>query len=283
MVAQLIDGKKLAEQQLDILQNQSISFFKARNRPPSLAVILVGDDPASHIYVKNKRIACERIGIHSEYIPLPSSIPEEKLIHMIKELNTNPKIDGILLQVPMPPHIEADKVLACIDPSKDVDGFHPLNMGLLAQGRPRLRPCTPLGIIKMLESLPITLKGKHAVIIGASNIVGKPLIFELLMSGITVTTCHRSTTDISIHIKQADILISAAGSPNLIRGEWIKEGAIVIDVGMNRLADGSLTGDVDFESAKLRAAWITPVPGGVGPMTVCMLLHNTLLAAHSRG
>lgn len=278
MAAKLINGKILAEQHMEILRAQVLLHIKEKNRAPALAVILVGNDPASHIYVNNKRRACENIGIRSIYLPLPETVSEVELIQVIQTLNQDAKIDGILLQVPLPKHIETDKVLACIIPSKDVDGFHPLNMGLLALGKPHLRPCTPFGIIKMLESIPVSLRGKHAVIVGASNIVGKPLFFELLMKGITVTLCHRATIDISAHIAKADIVISAAGSVHLIRGEWIKEHAIVIDVGMNRLPDGSLTGDVEFEAARQRAAWITPVPGGVGPMTVCMLLQNTLLA-----
>lgn len=278
MVAKLINGKTLAEQHMEILRAQVLTHIKEKNRAPALAVILVGNDPASHIYVSNKRRACEHIGIRSVYVPLPETVSEIELIQTIQALNQDAEIDGVLLQVPLPAHIETDKMLACIAPSKDVDGFHPLNMGLLALGKPHLRPCTPFGIIKILESIPVSLRGKHAVIIGASNIVGKPLFFELLMKGITVTLCHRATIDISTHITKADIVISAAGSAHLIRGEWIKDNAIVIDVGMNRLPDGTLTGDVEFEAAKQRAAWITPVPGGVGPMTVCMLLHNTVLA-----
>jgi len=279
MPAQLIDGKTIAAQlkseMKDIVREQ-----RAKGMPqPGLAVILVGEDPASSIYVRNKRQACEEVGILSIYHHLPATIEENKLIELIETLNQDQKINGILLQLPLPHHIDAEKVLECIDPRKDVDGFHAYNLGRLAQRRPLLRPCTPQGVIILLDHIKQVYKGKHAVIVGASNIVGRPMALELLIAGATVTICHRFTKHLDEFAKQADILVSAVGKPGLIHGEWVKDGATVVDVGITRLPDGSLTGDVEFEVAKQHAAWITPVPGGVGPMTVAVLLRNTLVAA----
>lgn len=279
MAAKLIDGKALATSLNSHFSTIVQRAVKAGHRTPGLAVILVGDDPASEIYVKNKRLASAQIGIESFYHALPASIQQSELIHLIHELNHNEAVDGILLQLPLPKHLDAECILEAISPHKDVDGFHPYNLGRLAQRRPLLRPCTPLGIMALLNHIQQPYQGKHAVIIGASNIVGRPMALELLIAGATPTICHRKSGDLSYYVKQADILVSAAGQPGLIKGEWIKEGATVIDVGINRLPNGKLIGDVDFETAAQRAAWITPVPGGVGPMTVAMLMQNTLTAA----
>jgi len=279
MTAKLIDGKAIAAQlkaEISVTIQEKVA---SGHRQPGLAVILVGDDPASSIYVRNKRETCEQVGIQSFYHALPNDISEKKLTALINELNRDTDIDAILLQLPLPKHIHANKILEHIDPYKDVDGFHPYNFGRLAQRRPLLRPCTPYGIMLLLDHIQQKYKGSHAVIIGASNIVGRPMALELLIAGATVTVCHRFTHDLSYYVKQADILISAVGKPGLIKGEWVKNGSTVIDVGITRLANGTITGDVEFEAAKERAAWITPVPGGVGPMTVAVLLRNTLVAA----
>lgn len=280
MTAQLLNGKALAnsikEEMRDLVKNK----MAAGMRQPGLAVVLVGADPASSIYVRNKTEACEMVGIRSFHHALEPDISEESLIQLIHQLNQNHDIDGILVQLPLPEHIDADKVLEAIAPTKDVDGFHAYNLGRLAQRRPLLQPCTPLGVMTMLDHIKQEYKGKHAVVVGASNIVGRPMALELLIAGATVTVCHRFTYDLENFVKQADILVSAVGKPGLIKGEWIKPGATVVDVGITRLPDGTLTGDVEFKTAAERAAWITPVPGGVGPMTVAMLLRNTLSAAH---
>ena len=232
--------------------------------------------------MRNKRKACEEVGIRSVAHDLAHSTSEIALLALIDELNRDPEIDGILVQLPLPDQILSTAVIEKIDPAKDVDGFHPYNVGRLAQRIPLIRPCTPYGVIKLLESIGAPLKGQHAVIIGASNIVGRPMSLELLLMGATTTVCHRFTSDLRAHVSRADILIVAAGKPGLVPGEWIKPGAVVIDVGMNRLDNGRLVGDVQFEEARERAGWITPVPGGVGPMTVAMLMHNTLEAYHRR-
>ncbi|OGT58286.1 MAG: bifunctional methylenetetrahydrofolate dehydrogenase/methenyltetrahydrofolate cyclohydrolase [Gammaproteobacteria bacterium RIFCSPHIGHO2_12_FULL_43_28] len=279
MTAKLIDGKTYASALKDKIAATIAAHMAKGAAQPGLAVILVGDDHASTVYVRNKREACEKVGIYSVYHHLPASITEEKLVKLIKTLNQDNAIDGILLQLPLPSHIDEYAALEHIDPRKDVDGFHAYNLGRLAQRRPLLRPCTPFGVMQLLDHIKQTYKGKHAVIVGASNIVGRPMALELLIAGTTVTICHRFTKDLAHYVKQADILVSAVGKPNLIKGEWIKPGATVIDVGINRLPDGTLTGDVEFTIAKERAAWITPVPGGVGPMTVAVLMQNTLTAA----
>lgn len=279
MTAQIIDGKAIASQiKTDIRDTINHHLALGKHRP-GLAVILVGKDPASEVYVRNKRESCEQVGIISHFHHLPENTQEQELTELILNLNQDPKINGILLQLPLPKHIDANRILELIDIHKDVDGFHPYNIGRLAERRPLLRPCTPRGIMVLLDSIKQTYKGKHAVIVGASNIVGRPLMLELLIAGATTTICHRFTYDLPYFVQQADLLISAVGKPQLIKGEWIKEGATVIDVGITRLADGSLTGDIEFAKACERAAWITPVPGGVGPMTVAMLLHNTMIAA----
>jgi len=277
--ARLIDGKAIAASLLAEIRSK-INHRKAEGlRAPSLAVILVGDDPASAIYVRNKREACQQTGITSLYHELPATIQEKQLIELLKALNHDENVDGILLQLPLPELLSTSRMLEHILPHKDVDGFHPYNIGRLAQRRPALRPCTPLGVMKLLEHTGETFKNRHAVVVGASNIVGRPMALELLTAGATVTVCHRFTKDLAPFVRGADLLVSAAGKPGIIKGEWIKPGATVIDVGISRLADGTLAGDVQFEAAAKRAAWITPVPGGVGPMTVAMLLENTLMAA----
>lgn len=280
MTAQLIDGKAVAaalKEEMRVLVNTQMS---AGMRQPGLAVVLVGEDPASTIYVRNKTEACAQVGIQSTHHQLSADISEQDLINLIIKLNNDKNIDGILVQLPLPRHIDAEKVLETIDPHKDVDGFHAYNLGRLAQRRPLLRPCTPLGVMILLDHIHQIYKGKHAVVVGASNIVGRPMALELLIAGATVTVCHRFTGDLSYFVKQADIMVAAVGKPGIIKGEWIKEGATVIDVGITRMPDGKLTGDVEFAAAKERAAWITPVPGGVGPMTVAVLMRNTLSAAH---
>lgn len=279
MTAQLIDGKAIAQQLKSQLKEQITTYRSQGHRAPGLAVILVGEDPASGIYVRNKREACEAIGIRSFYHHLPIDTQEAALINLIHQLNQDQTVDGILLQLPLPKGLDAEKIIDQIDPVKDVDGFHAYNLGRLAQRRPLLRPCTPQGVMVLLDHINQQYKGKHAVIVGASNIVGRPMALELLIAGSTVTICHRFTSDLSYFVKQADILISAVGKPNLIQGEWIKPGSTVIDVGISRLPDGQITGDIEFKAAQQCAAWITPVPGGVGPMTVAILMRNTLIAA----
>lgn len=279
MKSNIIDGKSIAATLRSELSETIANQRSQGVRNPGLAVILVGQDTASEIYVRNKREACKEVGIESFYYPLSDTISEKKLIDLITELNLNDSIDGILLQLPLPGHIDSGNVIEHIDPHKDVDGFHPYNLGRLVQRRPFLRPCTPAGIMYLLEHIKQTYHQKEAVIVGASNIVGRPIALELLMAGCTITICHKFTKDLAKHVSEADILVSAVGLPNLIKGDWIKEGATVIDVGITRLNDGKIAGDIEFEKAVEKAAWITPVPGGVGPMTVAMLLKNTIMAA----
>ena len=276
--AQTLDGKALAARMRAAMHDESAQLKEKHGRAPGLAVILVGDDPASHVYVKNKKIGCDKAGIASFSYELPVDTSQQHLLGLISELNGDPKIDGILVQLPVPEHIHPDAILSAIDPSKDVDGFHPYNVGCLTVRQPALRSCTPFGCMKLLEETGEDLHGKEAVIVGASNIVGRPMAMELLLAGATVTVCHRFTKNLQSHVERADIVVAAAGKQGLIQGAWIKKGATVIDVGIHRLEDGSLTGDVDFEEASKRAAWITPVPGGVGPMTITMLLANTIQA-----
>lgn len=279
MSAKLINGKEIAAG----VRQQVAAGVEARTqqglRAPGLAVVLVGEDPASHVYVGNKRKACDQAGILSLSYDLPADTSQEALEALIDELNENPTVDGILVQLPLPKHLDADPILVKIRPDKDVDGFHPYNIGRLMQRKPTLRPCTPAGIITLLDSINTPYKGQHAVIVGASNIVGRPMSMELLLKGATTTVCHRFTPNLEKFVGEADILIAAAGKPNLINGQWVKPGATVIDVGINRMDDGKLRGDVDFNAAAERAAYITPVPGGVGPMTIATLLQNTLYAA----
>ncbi|HDY7977284.1 TPA: bifunctional methylenetetrahydrofolate dehydrogenase/methenyltetrahydrofolate cyclohydrolase FolD [Vibrio vulnificus] len=278
MTAQNIDGTLISQ----TVRSEVAARVKARVaaglRAPGLAVVLVGEDPASQVYVGSKRRACEEVDFVSKSFDLPASTSEEELLALIDELNNDAEIDGILVQLPLPAGIDSTHVLESIHPEKDVDGFHPYNVGRLAQRIPKLRSCTPKGIITLLERYNIALRGKHAVIVGASNIVGRPMTLELLLAGCTTTTCHRFTKDLEGHVRQADVLVVAVGKPNFIPGEWVKEGAIVVDVGINRLESGKLIGDVEYNKARERASFITPVPGGVGPMTVASLIENTMLA-----
>ncbi len=282
MTAQIISGKAIAENLLNSIKDRIDARLQASKRAPGLAVILIGGDPASSIYVRNKRLACEKIGIRSIAYDLPATTTEAKLLALIQQLNHDDSIDGILVQAPLPPHIKDEHVIEAISPNKDVDGFHPYNIGRLAVRQPTLRSCTPFGVIKMLQAINVDLMGMDAVVVGVSNHVGRPMGLELLLAGCTVTSCHRHTKNLGQIVASADLVIAAAGKPGLIKGEWIKPGAIVIDIGINRLADGTIAGDVDFAAAKERAGWITPVPGGVGPMTVATLMENTLLSLELR-
>jgi methylenetetrahydrofolate dehydrogenase (NADP+)/methenyltetrahydrofolate cyclohydrolase len=278
MSAQVIDGKTIAINIREAIGLRIRERLAQGKRAPGLAVIQVGEDPASSIYVRNKRNACKEAGIISIEHDLPATTTPSELLALIDALNSDSNVDGILVQLPLPAHIQAHVVIERIDPAKDVDGFHPFTIGRLAQRIPLLRPCTPFGIMKLLEVIGIDPKGQHAVVVGASNIVGRPLALELLLAGATVTVCHKFTPNLQAFVQQADILAVAVGKPELIPGDWIKQGAAVFDVGINRTANGKLIGDVEFKKAAERASWITPVPGGVGPMTVAMLLHNTLTA-----
>ncbi|NVJ61803.1 MAG: bifunctional methylenetetrahydrofolate dehydrogenase/methenyltetrahydrofolate cyclohydrolase FolD [Gammaproteobacteria bacterium] len=280
MTARIIDGKAIAgnlKAELATKVEVRVNEGKAR---PGLAVILVGNDAASSIYVNKKVEACKAIGFNSEKIELPATTSEQELLATIDKLNDDPTIHGVLLQLPIPEHIDSNKMLEHIAPHKDVDGFHAFNLGRLVQRNPLLRSCTPKGIVTLLESLEgVDVRGMDACIIGASNIVGRPMALELLIKGCTVTVCHRFTKDLQAHVSRADLVIAAVGKPGIVNGDWIKPGAIVIDVGINRLEDGSIVGDIEFDKAKENASWITPVPGGVGPMTVATLMENTLIAA----
>ncbi len=276
--ARILDGKALAARMREAIRLEAAELAQRHGRPPGLAVILVGDDPASHVYVKNKKIGCEKAGIRSFSQQLPADTSQQHLLGLISELNGDPKVDGILVQLPLPARINQETIIEAIDPGKDVDGFHPYNLGRLAARQPALRSCTPYGCMKLIAETGMDLHGRECVIVGASNIVGRPMALELLLAGATVTVAHKFTRDLQAHIERAEVVVAAAGKQGLIRGEWIKRGAIVIDVGIHRREDGVLTGDVEFESASRRAGWITPVPGGVGPMTITMLLANTVQA-----
>ncbi|SFX07725.1 bifunctional methylenetetrahydrofolate dehydrogenase/methenyltetrahydrofolate cyclohydrolase FolD [Marinospirillum alkaliphilum] len=278
MSAQLIDGKQAALDIRNTLAEQVRRRLADGKSAPALAVILVGADPASEVYVRNKHLACEKAGIISHSHTLPAETTQQQLEVLIDQLNAQPDVHGILLQLPLPAHLDATPLLERIRPEKDVDGFHPYNLGRLAQRQPQLRPCTPKGVMTLLKQLGINLKGLKATVVGASNIVGRPMALELLLAGCTVTVTHRFTRDLAAELADADLVVVGVGKPGLVKGEWIKPGAIVIDVGINRLADGSLVGDVEYQAASERAAWITPVPGGVGPMTVASLIENTLQA-----
>ena len=279
MAAQLIDGKKISQQRIEAVA-QAVKARQGKGlHTPCLAVVLVGDDPASAVYVRNKKLACQKSGIESRSYELPSETTQDDLLKLVDELNGDPAVDGILVQLPLPAHIDSQAVLERIVPHKDVDGFHPYNVGRLVVKMPLMRPCTPKGVMTLLEAYGIDPKGKKAVIVGASNIVGRPQALELLLSRATVTICHSATQNLADEVAAADILVVGVGIPNFVKGEWVKPGAVVIDVGINRLDDGSLCGDVEFDVAKERASMITPVPGGVGPMTIATLLENTLHAA----
>ena len=282
MPARLIDGKRIATAVKAEVRAEIDAALARGLRRPGLAVVMVGDNPASAIYVRNKRRACEEAGVLSVAHDLPQSTSERELLTLIDELNGDPRIDGILVQLPLPDQVRQGAVIDRIDPKKDVDGFHPYNLGRLAQRNPLIRPCTPYGVIRMLDAEGLSVRGLDAVVIGASNIVGRPMSLELLLMGATTTVCHRFTRNLEEQVRRAELLVVAVGKPGIVRGEWIREGAIVVDVGMNRLGNGHLVGDVEFEGARERAAWITPVPGGVGPMTVAMLMRNTLEASLRR-
>jgi methylenetetrahydrofolate dehydrogenase (NADP+)/methenyltetrahydrofolate cyclohydrolase len=281
MSAQILDGKATAATLRNDIRIAVEKRVNAGKRPPGLAVVLIGADPASQVYVGSKRRGCEEVGIKSISHDLPSNATQTELLTLIDTLNADYSIDGILVQLPLPEHIDTEAVIERILPDKDVDGFHPYNIGRLAQRNPQLRPCTPKGIMTLLAKTGIDLRGQEAVVVGASNIVGRPMALELLLATCTTTVCHSRTRDLEFHVRRADILVVAVGRPDFIPGDWIKPGAIVIDVGINRLDTGKLAGDVDFAGAKEKAAWITPVPGGVGPMTVATLLENTLYAAEA--
>lgn len=282
MTAQLIDGKAVAAQVHARTRAAIEARLAAGHRAPALATILVGADPASEVYVRNKRRACEELGIRSLPMHFNADISQDALLAEIDRLNADPTVDGILVQMPLPQHIDSTLVIERIHPTKDVDGFHPYNLGRLAQRMPALRPCTPFGVIELLKSVNEPFKGRTAVVVGASNHVGRPMMLELMLAGATATCCHRFTANVAGEVARADIVVVAIGKPAFVKGDWIRPGATVIDIGINRLPSGKLCGDVEFEAASARASFITPVPGGVGPMTVAMLMHNTLLAAEQR-
>jgi len=282
LAAQLIDGKAVAQKVRERVGAAIATRSAAGHRPPALATVLVGEDPASQVYVRSKRRSCEELGIRSVPIHFEPSVTQERLLAEIDRLNADDGIDGILVQLPLPAQIDATQVIERIRPDKDVDGFHPYNLGRLAQRLPVLRPCTPYGVIELLKSVGEPFKRRTAVVVGASNHVGRPMMLELMLAGATAMCCHRFTADVAAEVARADIVVVAVGKPALVRGAWIKPGATVIDVGINRMPDGKLCGDVEFEAARERAAFITPVPGGVGPMTVAMLMENTLEAAALR-
>ena len=278
MTARIIDGKAISQEVRGEWKLRA-DALKARGITPGLAVIIVGEDPASKVYVGNKIKACAELGIYSKHIELPGDTTEATLLEQIAKLNADPKIHGFLVQLPVPKHIDGNKVLLAISPDKDVDGFHPMNVGELVTGTPKFQPCTPYGVMKLLEKSGVAIEGKHAVVVGRSNIVGKPMALMLLQKNATVTICTSKTGDLAKFTRDADILVVATGKPQMITGDMIKPGAAVIDVGINRLPNGKLAGDVDFDSAKEVAGWITPVPGGVGPMTITMLVASTVMAA----
>ncbi|RUM90361.1 MAG: bifunctional methylenetetrahydrofolate dehydrogenase/methenyltetrahydrofolate cyclohydrolase FolD [Thiomicrospira sp.] len=280
MSAQILDGKAIALELRDSIQKEVAAQVAKGKMPPGLAVILVGEDPASQVYVKNKKIACEKAGFNDVSMVLPAETSQVELLAKIDELNARDDVHGIIVQLPVPDHIDPEEIIERIDPKKDVDGFHPYNMGRLATRLPELAPCTPHGVMTMLAKTGIPLRGLNAVVVGASNIVGVPMALELLNERATVTVCHSATKDLPQKVAEADLVVVGVGIPNMVKGDWIKDGAIVIDVGINRLDDGSLCGDVEYDVAKEKASWITPVPGGVGPMTIATLLQNTLQAAY---
>ncbi len=281
MSARILDGKRISDELLDRLKVRVAARVRAGRKRPGLAVILVGDEPASSVYVRNKRRACRHVGFESFDFDLPGSTPSDELSALVERLNADPRVHGILVQLPLPAHVDANALINRIDPRKDVDGFQAENVGRLVLRQRGLRPCTSKGVMTLLANTDLPVRGRHAVVVGVSNHVGRPLALELLLAGCTTTVCHRFTTDLAAHVARADIVVAAAGRAGLVKGEWIKPGAIVIDVGINRREDGSLTGDVEFTVAAERAAWITPVPGGVGPMTVATLMENTLEAAET--
>jgi len=282
VTAKILDGKAVAARERAKSAARAAGFLSSHGRAPGLAVVKVGEDPASAVYVRNKRKACEECGITSFAHDLPATTTRAELLALIKALNADERVDGILLQLPLPRGLDSTEIMDTIDPAKDVDGFHPTNTGLLAQKRPGLRPCTPWGVIRLAADYQLDLTGLRAVVVGASNIVGRPMALELLLARSTVTVCHTGTRDLRGEVERAELVVAAVGKAAYVSGSWIREGAIVFDVGINRGADGKLCGDVEFAAAAERAAWITPVPGGVGPMTIAMLLSNTVDAALAR-
>lgn len=281
MTARILDGKRIADDLLARLAARARARAAAGQEPPGLAVVLVGSDPASAVYVKNKRKACKQVGFRSFDYDLPADTSEAALVGLIDRLNTDPQVHGILVQLPLPPHVDTTAIINRIDPRKDVDGFHAANVGALVLRQRGLRPCTPKGAMTLLAHTDRPARGQHAVVVGVSNHVGRPMLLELLLAGCTTTSCHKFTRDLPQFVRQADILVVAVGLPELVKGDWVKPGAVVIDVGINRRQDGSLVGDVEFAAAAERASWITPVPGGVGRMTVATLMENTLEAAET--
>ncbi len=279
MTAQILNGNRVAARERQAIADTVTARTAAGRRAPGLAVVLVGNDPASEVYVRHKRKDCEQVGFQSVLLQMPADIDQQQLDSTILQLNEREDIDGILVQLPLPEHLDAQKIVELIDPAKDVDGFHPYNLGRLAVRAPALRPCTSKGVMTLLADTGIPIRGLDATILGASNHVGRPMGLELLLAGCTVTTAHKFSKDVRSHVEQADLVVSAVGKPDIVRGDWIKPGAIVVDVGITRGDDGKLHGDVEFAAAKERASWITPVPGGVGPMTRVAMLQNTLEVA----
>jgi methylenetetrahydrofolate dehydrogenase (NADP+)/methenyltetrahydrofolate cyclohydrolase len=280
--ARLLDGKAVAAQVRTQVGRRAAAFAARCGRPPGLAVVQVGEEAASSVYVRNKRKSSLEAGIESFAYDLPVSTSEAQILALVEALNRDPRVDGILIQLPLPKGVDANRIMDAVDPAKDVDGFHPLNTGLLAQKRPRLRPCTPFGVIRLAQEYGIALPGLRATVVGASNIVGRPMALELLLARATVTVCHTGTRDLRAEVERAELVVAAVGKAGFIPGDWIRPGAAVFDVGINRTASGKLVGDVEFERAAERAAWITPVPGGLGPMTIAMLLSNAVDAAYLR-
>ncbi len=279
--ATLLDGKAVAAKVRAEVKARAAAFTARHGRAPGLSVVQVGADPASSVYVRNKRRACDETGIRSFAYDLPAEVGREEMLRLVERLNRDAAVDGILIQLPLPAGLDATEIMDAVDPDKDVDGFHPRNTGLLAQKRPRLRPCTPYGVIRLAAEYGMKLRGLRATVVGASNIVGRPMALELLLAGCTVTVCHTGTRDLAAEVGRAELVVAAGGRPGMVRGEWIREGAAVFDVGINRTESGKLVGDVDYEPALARAGAITPVPGGIGPMTIAMLLSNTLDAAEA--
>jgi methylenetetrahydrofolate dehydrogenase (NADP+)/methenyltetrahydrofolate cyclohydrolase len=277
--AAILDGKATAASERQKTALRAGAFASKFGRKPGLAVVQVGEDPASTVYVRNKRKSCAEVGIESFAHDLPATTSERELLALVQRLNEDERVDGILIQMPLPKGLDSDRIMDAVDPAKDADGFHPTNTGLLAQKRPRLRPCTPYGVIRLAAAYGIELKGKRATVVGASNIVGRPMALELLLARSTVTECHTGTQDLRAEVERAEVLVVAVGKPEFVPGDWVRPGAAVFDVGINRMPNGKLIGDVGYAAAAERAAWITPVPGGLGPMTIAMLLSNTVAAA----
>ncbi len=280
--ARILDGKAVAARVRAQVAERAAAFAARCGRRPALAVVQVGEEPASSVYVRNKRKSSLEAGIESFAHDLPASTPEGEILELVQQLNADPRVDGILVQLPLPKGVDTNRIMDAVDPAKDVDGFHPVNTGLLAQKRPRLRPCTPFGVIRLAQEYGIELTGARACVVGASNIVGRPMALELLLARATVTVCHTGTRDLRAEVERAEVVVAAVGKEDFIPGDWIRPGAAVFDVGINRTAAGKLVGDVEFERAAQRAAWITPVPGGLGPMTIAMLLSNAVDAAYLR-